>query len=307
MACIEFFHPITDHEKYFISTYGRVYSSKTSRYLKAHMDTSGYLAVILCENGETTCSRLHRLVAECFLNNLRPDRTYVNHKDANKLNNNIDNLEWVTQAENMAHHRTISNNKNGSSRAVIRMNDKGEHLETYPTMTEALKHFDQKKTQNYNKLKTAASTNGSREFLGFYWKFEKTKVCDEEISIADMKPIDNYPEYLIGKDGKIYSQKRKIFMKPNGNRYRSITLSNSEGHKAFTIHRLVAIAYIPKISEDKCVVNHKDGDTHNNHVDNLEWVTQAENMLHAHRSRRKASSRTIYADQTILSGQLSLL
>jgi hypothetical protein len=47
------------------------------------------------------------------------------------------------------------------------------------------------------------------------------------------------------------------------------------------VHRIIAKCFIPNIDNKKCV-NHKDGNKHNNSVDNLEWVTYSENHLHAY-------------------------
>lgn len=61
--------------------------------------THGYLSVILYKKGKPKNYKIHRLVAEAFIPN--PDRlSEVNHKDENKMNNHIDNLEWVTHKEN---------------------------------------------------------------------------------------------------------------------------------------------------------------------------------------------------------------
>lgn len=54
----------------------------------------------------------------------------------------------------------------------------------------------------------------------------------------------------------------------------------TKGSKMFLIHRMVAIAFIENPMNKK-FVNHKDGNKQNNHVDNLEWVTQSENELHS--------------------------
>ena len=51
----------------------------------------------------------------------------------------------------------------------------------------------------------------------------------------------------------------------------------------YTVHRLVARAFLADTYREGLVVNHKDGNRHNNNVDNLEWCTQAENELHSHR------------------------
>ena len=87
---------------YLISEDGRVYNLKTKRYLKGHLENTGYISVNLNIDNKKKNYALHRLVAQTFLEN--PDNLpIVNHKDGNKLNNNVDNLEWVTQSQNRVH------------------------------------------------------------------------------------------------------------------------------------------------------------------------------------------------------------
>jgi len=62
--------------------------------------------------------------------------------------------------------------------------------------------------------------------------------------------------------------------------YPYVTIWNSEGHKKMSVHRLLAIAYIPN-PENKPFVNHIDGKRDNNSLSNLEWVTSKENAQHA--------------------------
>lgn len=64
--------------------------------------TSGYYDVALCKQGKMRTFLVHRLVAEAFLPNPE-NKEMVNHKDGNKRNNSVDNLEWVTRAENDLH------------------------------------------------------------------------------------------------------------------------------------------------------------------------------------------------------------
>lgn len=57
-------------------------------------------------------------------------------------------------------------------------------------------------------------------------------------------------------------------------------LTTTVRHRKYPVHRLVALAFVPVV-EGKKLVNHIDGDKHNNASTNLEWVTHAENMAHA--------------------------
>lgn len=65
--------------------------------------------------------------------------------------------------------------------------------------------------------------------------------------------------------------------------YNRLRLWINNSHKWFTIHRLVSDAFIPN-PENKTYINHKNGIKHDNRVDNLEWVTQWENIKHAYRT-----------------------
>lgn len=104
--------PIKDFEgKYLISTEGEVFSLITNKHLKTGRCTVGYamakLFVSYCRLSNKRVYkyvRVHRLVAEHFLNNSAPEiLTQVNHIDGNKVNNVVSNLEWVTPSQNMQH------------------------------------------------------------------------------------------------------------------------------------------------------------------------------------------------------------
>lgn len=92
--------PIKGWEGYYnITNDGRVYSIRSGRYLDKGSDKDGYKLVTLSANGIKRTYRIHRLVAETFVDN--PDnKEEVNHKDFDVKNNWFENLEWVTQKEN---------------------------------------------------------------------------------------------------------------------------------------------------------------------------------------------------------------
>ena len=88
---------------YKIDENGNVFSVRNNKFLKRMTFPSGYEYVHLCNGkGKTKLFRVHRLVAEAFIPN--PDNSpEVNHKDGNKQNNSVDNLEWCTNLENIQH------------------------------------------------------------------------------------------------------------------------------------------------------------------------------------------------------------
>lgn len=91
---------------YEVSNLGRVrrIGKKNGKCLKPYPNKKGYLQVDLTNNGKRKCCRIHRLVAKAFIpnpNNLEE----VNHKDENKTNNMVTNLEWCTSEYN-ANYKT---------------------------------------------------------------------------------------------------------------------------------------------------------------------------------------------------------
>lgn len=127
--CKEIWKPIRGHEGlYAVSNLGRVKSLSTwmttkggglrkssSRILKPLSDFDGYYFVTLCKEGRQKHCRIHRLVAEAFLDN--PEEwPQVNHVDGNKSNNRVENLEWCTAKENISH--SIQTNLRRPSKGV---------------------------------------------------------------------------------------------------------------------------------------------------------------------------------------------
>lgn len=96
--------PIKGYEgQYSIDEGGNVHNLKTNTILKHILKKNGYLVITLySENPRYYQVGIHRLLAIAFIPNPH-DKKEVNHKDGNKQNNNLDNLEWVTSRENNIH------------------------------------------------------------------------------------------------------------------------------------------------------------------------------------------------------------
>jgi hypothetical protein len=101
---MEVYKEIPFAKQYLVSDLGNVKSKRYDKPLKGSINSCGYLRVQL------GCSKnkhfIHRLVAQCFLDKPK-ECDYVNHKDGNKTNNRLNNLEWVTSSQNAIHSITI--------------------------------------------------------------------------------------------------------------------------------------------------------------------------------------------------------
>ena len=89
---------IQGFDNYEISTDGQIRNKKIGKTLKQRKDSNGYLLVNLCRNSKVQTFRVHRLVAQTFIPNPQNKQT-VNHKDHNRQNNHVENLEWATHEE----------------------------------------------------------------------------------------------------------------------------------------------------------------------------------------------------------------
>ena len=96
----EIWKDIKDYEgRYQVSNFGNIKSLKTNKLLKPYKITNGYLQIVLCKKGKEEKRLIHILVAEAFIGK-RKRGMQINHKDENKTNNNVNNLEWCNAKYN---------------------------------------------------------------------------------------------------------------------------------------------------------------------------------------------------------------
>lgn len=105
--------------------------------------------------------KIHRLIANTFLPNFF-NKSIVNHKDGNKLNNKLYNLEWVTQKENMMHSANILNN---NCIPVEQYDFNGKLLNTFNSIQNASKNTNISWSSISENIKNINKTSG-----GFIWK-----------------------------------------------------------------------------------------------------------------------------------------
>lgn len=180
---------------YFITEDGKCYNQNTGKYLKGQVGSkNGYLSYNLTlPDGTKKRYYAHRLVAETFLENIE-NKPQVNHIDGNKLNNNVDNLEWVTQKENQQH----AIEKELRSFQHVFCFDKDKKLVAeYKSVTEAAKAVGISVSLIFQELqKEVKSLTGS-----FYWsrenKIEKTKNYKNTGKAKEVNQYDLNGKYIM--------------------------------------------------------------------------------------------------------------
>lgn len=120
---------------YSVSTEG-VVRKDTTDYILSQSSQQDYKFVTLLIAGQQKRMRVHRMVAETFLDN--PEKKpYVNHINGNRGDNNVENLEWVTPSENTQHAVETGLFVSGRARPVIQYNLDGMQMATFESASEA--------------------------------------------------------------------------------------------------------------------------------------------------------------------------
>ena len=186
--------PIPDFPDYLIETDGRIFSKKRNRWLKYQISPKGYCYLELSNSKGRKRMSVHRLVATAYIPN--PDNfPQVNHKDENKQNNNVSNLEWCTAKYNMNYgtvQERIRKNtdftkpiykinaiKNGKrvSKSILMLDKKGNCINRFVSAKEASRRT------NTHYANIIACCKFKRQSAGGYiWKYEGS----EDLSVYQL-------------------------------------------------------------------------------------------------------------------------
>ena len=257
---------------YEISNCGEVRNKTTKKILKSQL-LNGYLGITLKTNNKKTLSKIHRLVATQFL--ICPDETYVvNHKDGNKTNNHVENLEWISQSENVKHAFRLGLNK-GKKNKVYQYTLDNVFIREYNSPIDVENEMGIPRTRILDVCEGKARKTG-----GYIWKYSDEYTATQPV--PEGKTMTEYPNYIITNDGKVYNSQRKRFLslKKHVNGYIGIALTSYDNkRKNFYAHRLVALLFIDN-PNNYPEVNHIDFDKTNNKIENLEWISPSGNSKH---------------------------
>ena len=152
----EVWRNIKDYEGlYQVSSWGRIKRVTTGRILKTILGKDGYLQINLCKNGIQKRYKVHRLVAQAFIPNPQ-NKPQVNHIDEDKENNYVENLEWVTNQENMLHNELYKRCVEHAKIPVICL----ETNERFESITQLSKHLKLGVSTVSEKIKYRRQING---------------------------------------------------------------------------------------------------------------------------------------------------
>ena len=155
-------------EKYEIFEDGMVWSYKTNRFLKPRKNKhTGYMQVALSDNNNKIHFETVHKITYFAINGLwdYPTGYEINHKDENKENNHISNLELVTAKQNINHGTRTERSSKSRSKRVAAYNENGELVMVFPSTAEAGRN-------GYYHGNVSRCCNGKmKSYRGYTWKY----------------------------------------------------------------------------------------------------------------------------------------
>lgn len=235
---------------------------------------------------------VHVLVATVFCQNDDPvDKNQVNHINHNRHDNRAVNLEWISRADNNKHAHQKEGRKS-TKQPILRYNldENGDIIQ------DSVKEYD---CVNSARAEFGSHVSGClrgqyKTAYGYFWVYKNPrphKVPISELDMSIFKPVKDHTTFLVSNDGRVYNTSRQSFLTPRlTGSYLSVVLDNVN----FCIHVLVLNHFSDEPPKE--VVNHKDGNKMNNHIDNLEHSTQTQNIQHAYDSGLKQRKPVLQFD-----------
>ena len=158
---------ILEFPDYEINDIGIVRKKHNKKILKQQIDKDGYYRVSLFKNKKVFFKPVHRLVAITFVEN-QLNKPCVNHKDENKLNNCVSNLEWVTVAENNKYGTRTLRSSIKQGKVIEQYSLSGKLINTFHSIREAARKIN-KSSGNISRCCNGKSNTS----YGYVWKFKE--------------------------------------------------------------------------------------------------------------------------------------
>lgn len=179
---------VVECDKYEVNQKGEIRHKKRKHILSPRKNSGGYGYVVFVINGCRKNFAIHRIVANAFIPNPN-GYTEINHKDYNRLNNCVENLEWVSSSQNKQHAYLKVENHISRGKKVNQYDKEGNFIKTFDSITKA--------AHEVGCVVSAISNcclGRTKTAMGYQWRFVEgstTKYERKPISSAqDSKKLD---------------------------------------------------------------------------------------------------------------------
>lgn len=288
---------------YFINKLGEIININSKKIQKAFKNKKGYVCFSSVSNSIITNTTCHKAVSSTFL--INPDiNTYnvVNHIDHKKDNNHISNLEWVTPSRNADKENNVSNRIEESKLTVYtaidpKTNKKVFSINAYNTKgysIETIRHTIRKGPNHtykgYKWISTDSYKKSSREYM--------MKLIGFSGNLKDYNWIKHYKydDIFLCKEGFV-SNGHNLLGTLDDKNYVVLSFCR-DGKRIHTrSHRLIVEHILKRDLKDDEIIDHINGVTYDNNIENLRLVTQKENMNNSI-TRDKLTKKIVVSDKT---------
>jgi hypothetical protein len=152
---------------YQVSSKGRIYSCISEKFMKLSMHPKGYIMCGLTKDGKQITHKVHRLVAKAFIPNPN-NYPQVNHKDENKNNNSMENLEWCTDDYNRHYGKTVERTAKAHQKQIDQYSIEGVFIKTWEGINVAADTLNLSRPHITDCCKGRLNHTG-----GYVWKYHK--------------------------------------------------------------------------------------------------------------------------------------
>lgn len=204
---------ISGFNNYEINKKGQIRNYKTKILKKCSATSTGYVVVILKQNGKNYSRAVHILVANQFIPNPQ-NKPIVNHIDENKSNNCVENLEWVTHKENCQHGTRNKKIGERRSKPINEYDVNGKYIRTWVSCAAFAKHYGIQRAAAYCCLRGSCYTIAGRQIKHYdgdtsnispvpmekrkslYCKYDYKKKVPSEFIYKQLNPKEEISKYL---------------------------------------------------------------------------------------------------------------
>ena len=262
-----------------VSSFGRVCNTN-GVVTRGYLHPSGYRYIQVC--GKKWL--VHRVIMIAFHGLPCNDNAWqVNHRDGDKSNNHLDNLEYASRSQNISHSYSNLQRRDPSQTLGKSVQWRVQGINEWTTC-ESLHSAARETGVDRQTMSKHCHNRSSVKGIEFRFADRMSTSFPSEEWKPMLDPISglHVPRRMVSSFGRITSSRSLIYrgcLTKVGYYQTAINLNSIK--RTVFVHRLVAAAFLgPPTSPCHSMVNHKDLDKGNNSLKNLEWVTPSENQLH---------------------------